>query len=77
MPEVLDTDEFRQSLDAWIAFKHENREDYKPAGFRSMIAHAANMAKQHGLPAIIDAMTRAMANGWKGWDHPSSFGAKK
>jgi hypothetical protein len=73
LPEVLDTDDFRQRLDAWLTYKHEKREDYKPTGFQQMLTHAANMATRHGLSAITDAMTRAMANGWKGWDQDSIF----
>ncbi len=75
LPEILDTPEFRNSLCAWIAYKDEKRQGYKPTGFKSMLTHAANMARAHGLPAIINAMTRAMANGWKGWDQDSLFNA--
>jgi hypothetical protein len=73
LPEILDTDEFRQELDSWVAYKAERRESYKPVGFKQMLTHAANMAKQYGLAAIIAAMTKAMANGWKGWDQDSVF----
>jgi hypothetical protein len=73
LPEILDTDEFRQSLDIWLAYKLERREGYKPVGLQQMLTHAANMAKKHGLHAIIEAMTRVMANGWKGWDQDSIF----
>lgn len=73
LPEILDTDEFRQSLDSWLAYKQERHEAYKPTGMKQMLTHAANMAKRHGLPAIVDAMTRAMGNDWKGWDQDSFF----
>jgi hypothetical protein len=77
LPEALESEAFREQLDNWIAYKAERREGYKPAGFRSMITHAANMAKQHGLAAVVDAFVRAMANGWKGWDQESTFNAKE
>ena len=74
LPEALESEDFREQLENWIAYKAERREGYKPAGFRSMLTHAANMAKRHGLPAVVEAFIRAMANGWVGWDQNSSFG---
>ncbi len=73
LPEALESEAFREQLDLWIAYKAERKEGYKPTGFRSMVTHASNMAKQHGIQAVVDAFVRAMANGWKGWDQDSSF----
>lgn len=75
LPEVLDCDDFRLALSRWLAYKSERRESYKPVGLSAMVSHAAKLATQHGLTAVIDAMDRAAANRWAGWDQPSSFAA--
>lgn len=76
LPSVLDNKEFRAALGAWIAYKAERRETYRPAGLTAMISRAAKLATEHGLQAVIDAMERAAGNRWAGWDQPSSFGGK-
>lgn len=72
-PEVVQTAEFRKTLDDWLSYKHERREDYELVGLKKMISHAAKRAAEHGVSAVIDAMERAMANTWAGWDQPGAF----
>jgi hypothetical protein len=38
-----------------------------------MISRADKLATAHGVAKVIDAMERAMANGWQGWDQPTLF----
>jgi hypothetical protein len=72
LPAILESPEFHLALDNWLAFKKENRQEYKPMGLRQMISHAGHMAGKFGVSAIIEAMEKAMANGWKGreFDYP-------
>lgn len=58
-----------QSLQNWIAYKTEKRQGYKPTGLKSLVSRVANVAKTYGDDAVIEAMERAMASGWQGWDH--------
>jgi hypothetical protein len=66
LPEVLDRDDFRTVLASWLNYRGSV---YKAAGLTAMVSRAANLAIQFGVPTVIEAMQRAMANGWKGWDH--------
>jgi hypothetical protein len=77
LPSILNTPEFRASLGAWITYKAERRDTYKPAGLTAMVSRAAKLATEHGVQAVIDAMERAAANRWAGWDQPGSFGQGK
>ena len=54
---------------AWVAYKAERREAYKPRGLAALRSRIANLAAQHGDRAVIAAIERAQANGWKGFDH--------
>ena len=58
-----------QSLQNWIAYKTEKRQGYKPTGLKSLVSRVANVARTYGESAVIEAMERAMASGWQGWDH--------
>lgn len=73
LPSVLDSDAFRKRLGEWLQYKQERREIYKDQGLASMVARAARLAETHGVQAVADAMDRAIANNWQGWDHPSIF----
>jgi uncharacterized protein YdaU (DUF1376 family) len=76
-PESIRSEDFRKTLNDWLIYKNERRENYELTGLRKMISHAANRASEHGTQAVIDAMESAMANSWKGWDHPGTFAASK
>jgi hypothetical protein len=75
LPDVLDVQSFRDAFDVWLAYKKERRESYKPSGLSGVINSAADKAKRFGVQAVIEAMQTARANGWKGWDQKSFFGA--
>lgn len=77
LPSVLDVPSFRERLGEWIRYKLERRETYKDQGLASMVSRAANLAEKHGVAAVEEAMQRAIANRWAGWDHPGSFGGQK
>lgn len=73
LPENINTPEFRNAIAAWMAYKTERRDGYKPAGLKAMISRASKLAGEHGVQAVIDAMERAAANRWAGWDQPAAF----
>ena len=66
---VIEPAELRKAVDDWLAYKRERREAYKPQARKAFFSRVANLAVEHGARAVIDAMQRAMGNGWKGWDH--------
>lgn len=73
LPPSLDTQEFRSALTDWLA----THSKYKPAGLKAMITRAENRAKTHGVAMVCQAIAKALANGWKGWDQDSSFPLEK
>lgn len=71
LPSVLDCEVFQTRLADWLAYKGKGA--YKPRGLQAMVSRAAKLADRFGVAAVCDAMERAMANNWKGWDQESSF----
>ena len=69
LPAVLDNPEFREALSQWLDY----HKPYKPAGLKALITRAETRASESGLPALLMAFTKAMSNGWTGWDQESSF----
>ena len=65
--------EFRKVLNDWLNYKNARGENYEQIGLKKMLSHAAKRVTEHGLPAVIDVMERAMANTWAGWDQPNAF----
>lgn len=76
-PEVVRTVEFRKILNEWLSYKHSRNENYEKIGLKKMINRAAKLAAIHGIVAVMDAMERAMANTWQGWDQPNAFNSGK
>lgn len=70
LPPLLDVPRFRKTLDDWLSQKTKK---YKPAGFKAMLNRASKRAETCGIDSVCDAMEKAMANGWAGWDQDSSF----
>lgn len=61
--------ELRESLSQWLRYKRRRRETYGPEGLTAALSRARNLAAEHGALAVADAIERAMAAGWKGYDH--------
>lgn len=76
LPPGLDNEAFRTALTDWLAYKTEKRQPYKPQGLASMISRADSLATKHGIQAVVEAMQRAMSNGWQGWDQANAFDQK-
>jgi hypothetical protein len=73
LPLSLRNKEFEERLAQWMNYKSGRKESYKPQGLAAMISRADKLATAHGVAKVIDAMERAMANGWQGWDQPTLF----
>ena len=76
LPDDVNSPTVCEVWDAWLAYKAERNERYRPQGLRSAVSHLANAIRQHGETAVVKAIQRAMANNWKGWDQESSFGVR-
>lgn len=72
-PEIVRSEDFRKVLNDWLEYKNARAENYQATGLAAMISRAANLGKKYGMPAVIDAMERAMANNWAGWDQQSTW----
>ncbi len=69
-PPVLNFPEFKNSLQEWLSYK---KGGYTDIGFKKMLKLAEKRAGEHGLDAVIEAIDKAISEGWKGWDHESSY----
>lgn len=60
------TDAFR----AWLRYKAEKRQPYKPEGLRALVAETRSNARRHGEAAVSALIRRCMASNWQGiiWD---------
>lgn len=56
----------RESVEKWVAYKGERREEYKPVGLQSLVTQITKAAEEYGEAAMIDVITRAMAANYKG-----------
>lgn len=51
---------------AWIRYKHEKRQDYKPTGLQSLVTQVQKAAETYGEQAVIDLIGECMANNGQG-----------
>ena len=56
----------RESVEKWVAYKGERREEYKPVGLQSLVTQITKVAEEYGEAAMIDVITRSMAANYKG-----------
>ena len=56
----------RESVEKWVAYKGERREEYKPVGLQSLITQITKAAEEYGEEAMIDVISRSMAANYKG-----------
>lgn len=56
----------RESVEKWVAYKGERREEYKPVGLQSLVTQITKAAEEYGESAMIDVITRSMAANYKG-----------
>jgi hypothetical protein len=75
LPDFIDTPGMRAALETWISYKAERGDAYKPRGMQALVSRVDRLSRIHGLQKIIDAMERAMASGWQGWEQKDTFAA--
>lgn len=64
------TDEtVRDAAGRWLKYKAELRQSYKPQALQALVTRLNNLTADHSPESVVDAIDRAMANGWKGFDH--------
>lgn len=56
----------RESVEKWVAYKGERREEYKPVGLQSLATQITKAAEEYGEEAMIDVISRSMAANYKG-----------
>lgn len=56
----------RESVEKWVAYKGERREEYKPVGLQSLVTQIKKAAEEYGEEAMIDVISRSMAANYKG-----------
>ena len=60
----------KSMLKDWIQYKRERRENYKPAGLKSLVTTAIRCEKSAGADAVCKVISDSMSSGYKGimWD---------
>ena len=56
----------RESVEKWVAYKGERREEYKPVGLQSLVTQITKAAEEYGEEAMSDVISRSMAANYKG-----------
>lgn len=57
----------------WLKYKGERKETYTETGYIKLLSVIRNRISMYGEDAVINALDKAIAAGWKGWDFQSSF----
>lgn len=65
-PPFADNPVLQGAFEAWIRYKHERREDYKPTGAQSLISRIQKSVEQYGAQAVAEVIRDSMAQNYKG-----------
>ena len=58
--------ELQTAVDAWLQYKAERNEEYKPQGLKAMISEIRNNAAEYGEEAVAALIRECMASNWQG-----------
>lgn len=58
--------DLQEAFEAWLAYKVEKRQGYKPMGLNSLVTSIRNNAQQYGEAAVANLIRESMANNWQG-----------
>lgn len=75
LPPSIRTETMQAAVTDWLSYKRERRESYKPTGLKAFYGHLAAAVATHGEDVIVTQIRKAMASGWKGWDHADNRGS--
>lgn len=72
-------DDLQAAFEAWIAYKTEKRQAYKPTGLKTLIGQIQRNAREHGEAAVADLIRDCMASNWQGiiWERLRQIPAGK
>lgn len=73
LPDLLKQPSILEAIKLWLTYKAGRGDFYEPIGRRTLFSRAAKLVAFHGESAVVDAIERAIANRWQGWDHADSF----
>ncbi len=74
--ESVDSPVLREALENWLAYKSEKGFQYKPCALKALVSRIETRVTAHGEQAVVDAIQRAIASGYKGWDIDDWFTGK-
>lgn len=60
------SDDMREKIGEWIAYKTERKEPYKDQGMKSLLRQIENNSQTYGERAVCELIDECMASGWKG-----------
>ena len=60
------TNELKQAVKNWIAYKIERGEDYKPTGLKSLLSEIKNNAQKYGDGEVVEVINQSMAANYTG-----------
>lgn len=72
-PSEIDSPRLRQSLADWLSYKGKTP---KPRALKALVTRISKRVTAHGEQAVVDAIERAMAQDYKGWDIDDWFDGK-
>lgn len=58
--------ELRDAVAAWLAYKAEKRQSYKPKGLQALLSEIRSNARRHGDTAVAGVIRVSMANNYQG-----------
>lgn len=63
----------KSTIEKWLDYKKERRENYKPTGLKSLLSAVENKLKEYPEQDVINLVEESMANNWQGiaWDRLS------
>ena len=59
-------EELQAAFDAWVAYKGEKRQAYKPVGLQSLVTEIRHNAEAYGEAAVAALIRECMASNWQG-----------
>ena len=59
-------DDLQSAFEAWLSYKAEKRQSYKPTGLKSLVAEIRNNAQHYGEAAVAKLIRECMASNWRG-----------
>lgn len=59
-------DDLQSAFEAWLSYKSEKRQSYKPTGLKSLVTEIRNNAQHYGEEAVAKLIRECMASNWRG-----------